>query len=470
MTVRSTPYTAKLIYHANGGSGGPLSETQTTYVPNQLCTFTISKIKPTRSNYTFLGWATSSSASTPQFSNPATTSTSSSYSFNAGNEIEPDASRTLYAIWQPSSNPYSAVLKYDANGGSGEPSSQSWSSSSPSTSHTFTIRTGTPTWTGRNFLGWAKTSSATSPQYSNPEQSGTSSSYTMTTGTSSSPTNTKKLYAVWKKKTYSIRYRTGSNGSGTEYTDTKTYGITITLRGAIFTRSGYTQDGWSTSDGGSKEYNLGASYNSNSSITLYPHWTRSGYTITYKHGTGATGSTLTQNVGYGQSATLYGSGHFQKDGCVQTGWSTSNGGPKTYDLEETYSGSSITLYPFWSSNSYTVTYKANGGTGDDYVQNVTYGEHWTTYSGSGFSRNGFELKGWATSENGSVVFSLNRLQSAWSVTYNRTLYAVWGAPSIVHIKTSSGVKNAKVYIKTSSGMKTGVVYIKGNDGNMHQNS
>ena len=72
--------------------------------------------------------------------------------------------------------------------------------------------------------------------------------------------------------TYTVTYSPGVNGSGAQQTATKTHGVALTLKGATFTRSGYTQTGWSTSDGGSKAYDLGASYMANAAITLYPYW------------------------------------------------------------------------------------------------------------------------------------------------------------------------------------------------------
>ena len=59
----------------------PGSQTKTHGV-----TLTLSSVKPTRSGYTFMGWATSSTA------------TSASYS--AGGSYTANASRTLYAVWQ----------------------------------------------------------------------------------------------------------------------------------------------------------------------------------------------------------------------------------------------------------------------------------------------------------------------------------------------------------------------------------
>ena len=73
--------------------------------------------------------------------------------------------------------------------------------------------------------------------------------------------------------TYTVTYKPGTSGSGAQQTATKTHGMALTLKGATFTRSGYRQTGWSTSDGGAKSYDLGASYTSNAAITLYPYWT-----------------------------------------------------------------------------------------------------------------------------------------------------------------------------------------------------
>ena len=57
----------------------------------------------------------------------------------------------------------------------------------------------------------------------------------------------------------------------------KTEGVALALKGAIFTRTGYTQTGWSLYyDGSTKDYDFGAAYTENASVTLYPYWTASG--------------------------------------------------------------------------------------------------------------------------------------------------------------------------------------------------
>lgn len=82
------------------------------------------------------------------------------------------------------------------------------------------------------------------------------------------------LYAKWKAIVFKVYYYAGTNSSfETISSDTKVYGKPIRLKGeGVFTREGYTQDGWSLTDGGEKVYVLGAYYGANADIALYPHW------------------------------------------------------------------------------------------------------------------------------------------------------------------------------------------------------
>lgn len=68
-----------LTYNANGGSGAPSTQSGNT-------SYTVSNVKPVRSGYTFLGWSTSSSAT--------------SASYVTGNTITLNANTTLYAVWK----------------------------------------------------------------------------------------------------------------------------------------------------------------------------------------------------------------------------------------------------------------------------------------------------------------------------------------------------------------------------------
>ena len=75
-------------------------------------------------------------------------------------------------------------------------------------------------------------------------------------------------------KTYAVTYAAGANGTGTVAAGEKSYGKAFTLSSSKFTRDGYVQTGWATSDGGPQVYALGGSYTANDDVTLYPVWSQ----------------------------------------------------------------------------------------------------------------------------------------------------------------------------------------------------
>ena len=146
----------KITYNANGGSGAPSAQTKW-----KDQTLTLSSTKPTRTGYSFLGWSTSSSA------------TSATYS--AGGSYTANSAATLYAVWK--ANTY--TVTYNANGGSGAPGSQT-----KTYGQTLTLSSTKPTRTNYNFKGWATSASATTATYS------AGGSYTANSAVT--------LYAVWE--------------------------------------------------------------------------------------------------------------------------------------------------------------------------------------------------------------------------------------------------------------------------------
>ena len=67
---------------------------------------------------------------------------------------------------------------------------------------------------------------------------------------------------------WDVTYQPGTYGTGDAVTDIKFYNDILTLRGALFTRTGHTQVGWATVDGGEKVYGLDAVYTKNEALTL----------------------------------------------------------------------------------------------------------------------------------------------------------------------------------------------------------
>ena len=143
-----------VTFDSNGGSGAPSTDSYTG-TSTSSHTFTVSHSEPYRSGYTFLGWSTSSSAS------------SASYTGGDSIAVSYNGSKTLYAVWQENKQYYYAYLYFNANGGSGAPSTQSDSiyASSASGSKTFTIPSTKPTRSGYDFLGWSTSSGAASASY-----------------------------------------------------------------------------------------------------------------------------------------------------------------------------------------------------------------------------------------------------------------------------------------------------------------
>ena len=175
-------YYAQVRYNANGGSGAPAAQSRSTKIAGGGVIITLSSGVPSRQYYTFKGWAYSSSATSGM-------SGGTQVSFNAS--TTPSAANAaiynLYAAWQPET----AVLSYNANGGSGAPASQTVNKNT-----WFTLRTGVPTRSGYEFVGWNTSSTATAATYQ--------------PGDSARIVGNMTLYAVWKVSNSTISTITSS--------------------------------------------------------------------------------------------------------------------------------------------------------------------------------------------------------------------------------------------------------------------
>ena len=73
------------------------------------------------------------------------------------------------------------------------------------------------------------------------------------------------------KRTFTVSYN-ANGGTGAPASQTKTYGVNLTLSSTIPTRAGYAFKGWATSSTGTVAYQAGGTYSANSAITLYAVW------------------------------------------------------------------------------------------------------------------------------------------------------------------------------------------------------
>lgn len=119
------------------------------------------------------------------------------------------------------------------------------------------------TWTNGQILYWtgtaeeAATISVRAQWTSNSQYSGTNS-------------HTAPAY----KTTYTITYK-ANGAAGSDQTQSKTYGHSVTLKSAsTYSRAGYALTGWNTAANGTgTHYAAGGSYTANASATLYAEWT-----------------------------------------------------------------------------------------------------------------------------------------------------------------------------------------------------
>lgn len=184
-TVYYYEKTYTLSYNANGGNGAPSTQTKRHFTD-----LTISTTTPTRTGYTFLGWGTYASDTT--------------VNYLPGDSYTSNYNQTLYAIWKGRTY----TVSYNANGGSNAPSSQT-----KTHGQTITLTNAAPTRSNYAFMGWATSSSATSPEYYGGERYSADASV--------------MLYAVWVERNYDF----SASGLTVTPNDVKQYEkVTISFR------------------------------------------------------------------------------------------------------------------------------------------------------------------------------------------------------------------------------------------------
>ena len=221
-------------------------------------------------------------------------------------------------------------ISYNANGGSGAPSSQT-----KYYDKLLSLSSLKPIRTGYTFKGWSTSSTATKASYQSGDNYISNSNVT--------------LYAVWEKIQYNISYD-ANGGSGAPSDQSKYYDSTITLRSGTPTRKGYLFKGWSTrSTALSADYQPGDRYSSNSNLTLYAVWEQIKYYV-YYNANGGSGAPFEQWKYYDSTLVLR-SGTPIRVGYTFKGWSTSSTATSaSYMPGGTYTANrDMTLYAVWKA-------------------------------------------------------------------------------------------------------------------------
>lgn len=334
----------------------------------------------------------------------------------------------------------SYTVSYNANGGSGAPSSQTkWKD------QTLTISSTKPTRTGYAFKGWALT-----------KEDANNGTWYYQAGGSCGKNENLTLYAVWEEYYLTVNYY---SNYATSYEGTST--ALNTVNGSnnvlVYSYKFYYDNDYST-------YGL-ANY-SNSSGSIY--MTRTGYTGTGKWGTSASGGTL-----------------IDEDTSFATGQALAEALGKSLKT----GNATISLYAQWRVNVLTIKYHVNGGTINSdkyYVDNNLIGitssssvleDKWNYNSGHtdglynaktfGLTREGYKFFGWKVGSSGTRVFdqddpSIIPTDLASNLTTadrTITLYAVWEISGVVYIDNGTKLEPYLVYIDNGTNWDLYIAYI-----------
>ena len=392
-----------VLYDANGGSATVPTD-GASYFADDTVTALFSPA-PTRSGFNFLGWATTSDATTATYTEGGT----ESFTMGASDV-------TLYAVWDP----IEYAVSYNANGGIGPVPTDSTIYYMHDTATV--LFTPAPTRSGYNFLGWATTSDATTATYTE----GGTESFTM-------GVNDVTLYAVWEAIDYSVTYD-ANGGIGPVPTDSALYHIEDTVT-VLFTpaptRLGFNFVGWSTNieaatpmyaTSGTTTFEMGAS-----DVTLYAVWDPIEYAVSYD-ANGGIGPVPTDSTIYymDDTATVLFAPAPTRNGYTFKGWATASdattptyttGGTTTFVMGTT----DVTLYAVWELIEYKITYVMGGGT-NVLTNPTTYTVESPLITLEAPARAGYNFLAWTP---GNTIPA--------GSTGDKTVTATWSAPIIYPI-------------------------------------
>ena len=224
---------------------------------------------------------------------------------------------------------------------------------------------------------------------------------------------------------YEVIYLPGTYGAGSAVTDMKPHNNILTLRGALFTRKGYTQVGWSTVDGGEKVYGFEDVYTQNEALTLYPVWNANQYTITFDTNGGSEIAPITQD--YGTKITA--PDKPTRKGYTFKGWDK--------EIPETMPAENITVKAQWEINQYTITFDTNGGSEiapitQDYGTKITAPDKPT--------RKGYTFKGWDKEIPETMPAENITVKAQWEINQYTIAFDTNGGSEIAPITQDYGTE------------------------------
>ena len=195
------------------------------------------------------------------------------------------------------------------------------------------------------------------------------------------------------------------------------------------------------------------------------------YTVTY-NANGGSSTPSTQTKWYGEPLTP--ASAISRTGYTFYKWKASDGTLYTAGASNAYTANSgTTMTAQWNANTYTVVYNGNGNTGGSTASSSHTYDVQKALTANGFTKTDYLFKGWATTQDGPVVYSNGQSVANLTATHGGTvnLYAVWEKayvePNILNLSVErvrpTTVNNDTVYVLDDEG-KIGKVFITANPG------
>ena len=303
-------------------------------------------------------------------------------------KVTMDKDIKVYAIWE--AIPVTTyTLTFDANGGTG-----SMTAKTGLTGEYTLPSNGFTAPSGKKFKGWSLTTDGAIV-------------------TKVDMTENKTVYAIWENIIYTVTFN--SNGGTSVASQNVNAGEKLTEPTPAPTKAGFTFDGWYEDATLNTKFDFNTSVVSN--LNLYAKWTENKYTLTFE-ANGGTGS-MTAKTGLTGEYTLPENGFTAPDGKKFKGWSLTTDGAIVTKVDMT---ENKTVYAIWEAipvTTYTVTFDANGGSGEMTAKTGLTGEY--TLPENGFTApSGKQFKGWSLTTDGAIVTKVD-------MTENKTVYAIWEA-------------------------------------------
>lgn len=318
--------------------------------------------------------------------------------------IDPDGEAVLYAVWAP----VTVTVNLNKTGGGGG------TSTLRVTFDAYFPQAIAPAKAGYTFAGYYALPEGRGTYYLDPAMTPVSVSDIGENGT--------EAYAYWIAKANILRLE--PNGGREEPKEIETVtGGSVSLPHYTFTRTGYAFAGWNTeADGSGEAYAADGAYTipaSNFVVRLYAVWSANSVLIEF-YGNGHTSGTTGSVNGVSDGKILLPDCGFRKEGYAFIGWSETADDRTIYPAQAQYTVTaadreSMGFYARWSLQTYTITYRLDGGTNSAYNPGEYTYESGTIVLAAP-SRPGFRFDGWLEG-SGVPAFSTGdrNFTACWSV-------------------------------------------------------